>query len=936
MSNANAPDPCAVAPPATPRDVHNRPGLSSLARRIGVHADFKRSMLEGIGAQGALRRLAVRDDDDPSIGLMDAWAQTLDVLTFYQERLADEGFLGTAKQRRSVLELARAIGYELNPGVAASTALAFVIEAAPGASPVTQLARGQRVQSVPRQDELPQTFETVEAIEARVAYNLLRPLRARAQRFSRRSASALLAGVATQLKPGDRLLFVGPNRERFPGSEQWDERTVLTVEADAAAGVTRVTWKEALGHSVPASDPAAQPDAYVLRRRAALFGHNAPDWRMLPAAAKREFYGLDEGDTLPSNWRDFQITTVLQNQVDLDAVYTDIVEGSWVLLDKPTYAELYRVVKSVTDARTDFTLTSKVTQLTFDTREHLGWFPLRETVVLAASEPLALAAQPVSDPVWGERIAIDLDPALADGLTAGRRVIVRGLTLTHVVVAARSRLRRSGRANVVEESDAPLVLRAAGGASTRELTGGERLAIEQPPELRPDGSTRWTLRTEDDFVGTVDVAADDLLPAADTPLPTVSTLADLAAWAAESHEIEAVETAADGGLVLKLTQPLAGVYQRASVAIHANVALATHGETSPPAGGSGLAALTGPQLAVGSGDASVPLQAFVLPQKPITYTSSAQAAGAASSIAVRVNGLLWTPVPMLYGQPPDSRVYAVRHADDGTAVLQFGDGVFGARLPTGRDNVTATYRVGIGKAGEVDAGQLSLLMSRPLGLKEAINPQPATGAADPETLDGARVNAPLTVLTLDRIVSVQDFEDAARAFAGIGKAQADVLWNGERRLVHLSVAGTGPEPLPADAEVLSNLRQAVDGMRQVDQEVRISPCEPLLFGVTAEIVVDAAFVPAVVLQACRAALEATWSFSARVLGSGASVAEVEAVLQSVDGVVGAVVTAFDGGDPLLNPRLFAARARWDAAGRNVLPAQLLTIDPARIDIGERV
>ena len=45
----------------------------------------------------------------------------LDVLTFYQERIANEGYLRTATERRSMLELARAIGYELSPGVAAST-----------------------------------------------------------------------------------------------------------------------------------------------------------------------------------------------------------------------------------------------------------------------------------------------------------------------------------------------------------------------------------------------------------------------------------------------------------------------------------------------------------------------------------------------------------------------------------------------------------------------------------------------------------------------------------------------------------------------------------------------------------------------------------------------------------------------------------------------
>ena len=63
-----------------------------------------------------------------------------DVLTFYQERIANEGFLRTATERRSVLELARAIGYELKPGVAASVHLAFTVEDAPGAPGVCTLA----------------------------------------------------------------------------------------------------------------------------------------------------------------------------------------------------------------------------------------------------------------------------------------------------------------------------------------------------------------------------------------------------------------------------------------------------------------------------------------------------------------------------------------------------------------------------------------------------------------------------------------------------------------------------------------------------------------------------------------------------------------------------------------------------------------------------
>ena len=54
-----------------------------------------------------------------------------DVLTFYGERIATESYLRTATERRSILELARLIGYELKPGVAASTLVAFTVEDPP-------------------------------------------------------------------------------------------------------------------------------------------------------------------------------------------------------------------------------------------------------------------------------------------------------------------------------------------------------------------------------------------------------------------------------------------------------------------------------------------------------------------------------------------------------------------------------------------------------------------------------------------------------------------------------------------------------------------------------------------------------------------------------------------------------------------------------------
>jgi predicted phage baseplate assembly protein len=150
--------------------------------------------------------------------------------------------------------------------------------------------------------------------------------------------------------------------------------------------------------------------------------------------------------------------------------------------------------------------------------------------------------------------------------------------------------------------------------------------------------------------------------------------------------------------------------------------------------------------------------------------------------------------PKPYGKSTNDRVFVSRAEDDGTTYIQFGDGITGTRLPSGAENIRARYRVGIGLEGEVKAGQLSLLMTPQLGIKSVVSPLPATGADEPEVIENIRSNAPLTVLTLDRIVSILDYENFASAYAGIGKARADLIWKGEERI------DTLPSLLQARAE----------------------------------------------------------------------------------------------------------------------------------------
>ena len=139
-----------------PLQIHNRPGLSAIAYRIGNHAEILATLLARLSSKDhpALAQLRSRDRDDFSIALLDAFAGMADVLTFYQERIANESYLRTAGERLSLQQLARLIGYRLIPGVAAETWLAFTAEAAVGAPAQVRLEAGIKVMGADTQERL--------------------------------------------------------------------------------------------------------------------------------------------------------------------------------------------------------------------------------------------------------------------------------------------------------------------------------------------------------------------------------------------------------------------------------------------------------------------------------------------------------------------------------------------------------------------------------------------------------------------------------------------------------------------------------------------------------------------------------------------------------------------------------------------------------------
>jgi predicted phage baseplate assembly protein len=394
---------------------------------------------------------------------------------------------------------------------------------------------------------------------------------------------------------------------------------------------------------------------------------------------------------------------------------------------------------------------------------------------------------------------------------------------------------------------------------------------------------------------------------------------------------------AGGFTTLFFTAPgLTFKYVRSTIELSANVVEAAHGEAV--------------EEVLGSGDGGTPHQRFTLRRPPLTYVASADSAGSATSLEVRVDGVAWTEVPRLSGRGPGDEVYLVQHADDSTVTVVFGDGVQGARVPTGLENVVATYRTGIGTAGMVPAGALTLLMTQPLGIRGVTNPQAATGAADPEKRDDARRNAPLTVLAMERVVSLQDAEDFTRAFAGVGKCAGTELWRGGRPWIHLTVAAAAPKPEPgglrsgmadhrieATAPLSTNLEEALRAASEPSLNLRMDTYRPVFFNVTARVLIDSRYRWSDVDVAVRSALQLAFTFEHRSFAQPVSATEVVATIQRVPGVVFVDLDAlyrFDQPASLPAGGLLAAdQVVWrDDEARPSLLSQLLLVNPVGIDL----
>lgn len=937
---------CTTTQPVT-ASPKNGPGLDALSYRVGTYGAFLRRMLDQLPLQTVppedpaatarpLAALRTRVASDPTVALLDAWAVSLDVFTFYQERIANEGFLRTASERRSVLELGRATGYELDPGVAATTYLAFTIENTPSSGGRAAIPRGTQVQSLPSPAQTPQPFETLADFAARASWNELRPRTKQRQRLRLSNASPpvllaandepcsylYLAGTTLGLRSGDLLLFVAPST--VPSAVKTLPRFIHSVAVDIAAGYTRVNLEPSTPDEIPLfSESANAPGVVTLSPTPLTHDYVEQNivkrsWHEADLRALIGFQRWDENELLK------YVERIVAEEPDTLEVHVLRQRVGFFGNSAPLYASLRRAGTAPGEEDYPYDGSSynwdglnppppdpvvppksiwqhSSSAVYFSTDSGADVF-LERTLPEIVREGWVVFRSPSGLSTYVVRGASER--ALAEYASHGKAT---GLLL------GKPQSPESALANNGTDKPADLVFR-----TTTAFVQSERLNLALLPIGAPTDSGTGALTLDGMVLGLV----------RGQPVWVRGELAGVPGVVQDEVVLLDDVIHDRGYTTLGFSTGLRRSYRRSSITINANVVSSSHGETAPPE-------------VLGNGDATQQNQRFVLKRPGVTYLSVPTASGIQSTVTVTVNGVPWKEVSSLYEVDGRSESFMLRTDDDGITTVIFGDGEHGARLPTGRENVVATYRTCDASTGAVDAGRLTLLKTRPLGVRGVTNPLSAVGNSAPESLTQGRANASLATQLIDRIVTLQDYQSFTSAFPGIGKAYARALWDGRGRIVHITVSGEGGSAVPADSALQANLLRSIFASSDPSQSVQVASYQPRYFAIAADLVLAPQAASAQVLDDARAALLSAFAFERRGFAQPVTAAEIAKVLQAVPGVAATILRRLARLDEPpsagLSPSQLAARDTYfdaDATPPRAQPAELLLLAASDITLTE--
>jgi predicted phage baseplate assembly protein len=746
--------------------------------------------------------------------MMELSALTGHILAVYQRQYAREGFISTATAPSSLRRHAERLGYQPDPGVAATGHVALFTK--PEVSGT--ISAGLPLASTPLGEIGAKDYETLDDIAVDSALNDLAPAGAmQPVKVNAKDTRILLRGTNLGLGPGDVAII--PPTVSFVIVKITEGSDTTTIEAD---------------RSLPALELPSSPISLLARPARVVhpFGSSADPVLFPPAVFGTATGTKPTAGSGTTSGSAYWYTVYRSNgqahlasDIYLDESLDQILTGQFVARRSGADLTVLKVKAHVT---VNVTLNREVTE-TFPTQivtvtPKDGGF-VTSTTASTGSQLTGghvsgtVSAIQVTDQA-GTTIDRSQNPMPSEWLTGWQ---------TEAALAAT----QPSKAAVTQPMTLPGLLSG--------LTPGRALLFRSPD--RAAAQVVAVRRAELDPAARVTrIWWDDV-----SPLP-------------------------EPGWVWRLGQ----------LRILGNVARISHGRTIDET--------------LGGSDGVSPFQSFQLRQAPLTMLPSAT--GSTPALQVWVGDVRWAAVTDFAASGPDDRHYRMIASRDGATAVLFGDGEHGAVPPAGRKNITAVYRIGLGRDANAGRERITRIKrSHPL-LDRAVNLTPVIGGTDPARPAEIRTVATRWLRTFDRAVSTSDLADLALSIPGIARASA--RWEQSTGLTLTLATASGESPA-----ALESVRAFLDARRDTSIPLRFGDPQPRDVKVSVLVTADQAFVAEAVKDGVRSALygednltPGMFTFAARDLGQPAFLSEVYERLEAVPGVIGVQVRRFDSRESL--------------------------------------
>jgi Baseplate J-like protein len=781
-----------------PITAQNPPFLSHIAYRTDDYSALRYKMLQRMQERFPRWNVNLAEKQgaqDFAVALIELFSCLGDILGFYQDCRANEAFLRTALLPASLIEICSLIDYKIPPGASASTLQVFFLK--DGQSGLIPSGFQIKTGTISGQPTL--VFETDQNLQATAARNTLhlsgydRSARVLSATGQLPETSILLDQGYAGLKANSFVVFAGANN-LIP--------IRLTAVTDEGAQ-RRIGWQVGAlpsGRNLPIADLLIYGNPTQEMKLAAAAKANEISVGQYSAAVSQPAK-LEQHDRVLFVSQNLQLPAIIISKsgsvvtwnrafpIALQRAQTTIYSAgahqfAWANAVKvgATELEVHTVSQGASAAPGDLVLLGRhgTVELARIASVSSGSYQLVDPVSRAYPNGVGLYAVSLPDPDTGQGgspntalAPLRLDPSLTeieldksyDRLTPGSVVVISDGEYQEAYWLAAVAINSAGNTVLTLSRKLSVDFKIA----TAVVYGPFQNSMRVAGYNRAESTTAIGL-SKIVLSGTVSAfKPGEYIVISDGTNAEGVRISDVA--------IEGGNTSLD------LESALLNSYGLADAQVYGNVAPVTHGRTVT-------------ENSLGSGDQSQSNQTFTLHQSPTTFVHDPLGGrGIANTLQVFVGDERWMEVESLADSGPDDHVYSTSIDQNGLMSFTTGDGRHGAKLPTGTNNISVIYRIGLGSNGNVDANAITVMPAPLPFLQSTQNLIAAAGGADAESSDRTRASAPVTIRTLDRGVSVSDYSDLALSFAGIAKARADLQRFGGQPVLQLTVASVGGRPL---------------------------------------------------------------------------------------------------------------------------------------------